>query len=203
MVDDLGSSPAPAPAAAPPRRTRSAGTVALAVLAAVFFASTVLLAVVAADLKADKDDLADGRRDVAEIAGRFVEALLSYDHEDPEGFRSRVLELTAPPFSEQFREAVDALEEDFELTESVSVPTIDDVFVAEVEADAATAIVVYDRVLDGTAGRRTESNLYVRLGMIRQDDGWRVNDVLNLNLALGDAPADTSTPTSTTAPPAG
>lgn len=202
MVDDLGSPPAPAPAAAA-RRTRSAGTVVVAVLAAVFFASTVLLAVVAADLKADKDDLADGRRDVAEIAGRFVEALLSYDHEDPEGFRSRVLELTAPPFSEQFREAVDALEEDFELTESVSVPTIDDVFVAEVEADAATAIVVYDRVLDGTAGRRTESNLYVRLGMIRQDDGWRVNDVLNLNLALGDAPADTSTPTSTTAPPAG
>jgi len=188
--------PAPAP------RRRSGAVVVLAVLALVFFLSTVLLAVVAASLKQDKDDLADGRREVAAAAGRFVEALLSYDHRDQEGFEEGVLALTAPPFSEQFREAVRDLGDSFAATEAVSVPTIDQVFVAEVDGDGATAIVVYDRVLDGVGGPRTESNLYVRLGLVRQGDAWRVNDVVNLNLAFagaGDgAPAGTGT-TATTA----
>ena len=170
---------------APPRR-RPVGFVVAAALAVVFFASTVLLGIVAAGLKADKDELVDGRAEVAEVAGRFVDALLSYDHRDPEGFRQGVLSLTAPPFSEQFEQAVIELEEAFAGLDAVSVPTIDEVFVAEVGDGTATAIVVYDRVLDGVSGQRTESNLYVRLGLVERDAGWRVNDVVNLNLAFAD-----------------
>ena len=176
-----------------PRRRRPVGFVVAVVLAVVFFASTVLLGIVAAGLKADKDELVDGRADVAEVAGRFVDALLSYDHRDPEGFRQGVLSLTAPPFSEQFEEAVIELEEAFAGLDAVSVPTIDEVFVAEVGDGTATAIVVYDRVLDGVSGERTESNLYVRLGLVEREAGWRVNDVVNLNLAFADP--DGSPPT--------
>jgi hypothetical protein len=179
------------PEAAPAARRRSPGFVVAAVLAVVFFASTVLLAVVAAGLKADKDELVDGRAEVAEVAGRFVDALLSYDYRDPQGFREGVLAMTAPPFSEQFEQAVLDLEEAFAGLDAVSVPTIDEVFVTEVEDGTATAIVAYGRVLEGVSGQRTESNLYVKLGLIEREDGWRVNDVVNLNLALGDPGATT------------
>jgi hypothetical protein len=194
------SADAPAPA---PRRRRSTGFVVAAGLAVVFFASTVLLGVVAAGLKSDKDELVDGRAEVADAAGQFVHALLSYDHRDPEGFREGVLALTAPPFSEQFEEAVTQLEDAFAGLEAVSVPTIDEVFVTEVDNGTATAIVVYDRVLDGVGGQRTESNLYVRLGLVERDAGWRVNDVVNLNLAFAE-PGAVGTPdpvgSSTTVP---
>jgi hypothetical protein len=190
-LTDVGEAPpsVDAPAPSEPRRP-SPGFVVAVGLAVVFFVSTVLLGVVAAGLKADKDELVDGKADVAAVAGRFVDALLSYDHRDPEGFRQGVLSLTAPPFSEQFEQAVIELEAAFAGLEAVSVPTIDEVFVAEVEDGSATAIVTYDRVLDGVGGERTESNLYVRLGLVERDAGWRVNDVVNLNLALADPQAD-------------
>lgn len=169
---------------------RSPALVVVAVLAIVFFASTVLLAVVAVDLEDDKEALEDARAEVAAVAGRFVVELLGYDYRDPEGYRDRVLGLTAAPFTEQFETAVEQLEESFSVAESVSTGTVREVFVAEVSDDAtATAIVEYDRTLDGAAGPRRETNLYVRLGLIEQDGVWRINDVLNLNLAIAGAAA--------------
>lgn len=168
-------------------RTRSVAASLGWVLAAVFLVSTVLLAVVAVGLKADKDELVDGRAEVEEVAGRFVHALLAYDHRDMDGFREQVLALTAPPFSEQFETAVDGLEAGIVAGAQVSTPTVEDVFVTEVEDGTATAIVVYGRVVDGTAGQREESNLYVRLGLVTRDGAWRVNDVVNLNLAFAAA----------------
>jgi hypothetical protein len=193
------------PSPPPSRPRRSAGFVVAAALAVVFLASTVLLGVVAAQLKADKDELVDGPAEVADVAGRFVHALLSYDHRDPAGFRDGVLAFTAPPFTEQFEQAVAALEEAFAGLEAVSVPTIDEVLVGDIEGGTATAIVVYDRVLDGAGGQRSESNLYVRIGLVERDAGWRVNDVVNLNLAFANSdpavdPPATGDPAPTTVP---
>ena len=195
VVTDEVTGPAERAPASRSVRRRSPGFVVAAVLAVVFFASTVLLAVVAAGLKADKDELVDGRAEVADVSGRFVSALLSYDYRDPEGFRSRVLAFTAPPFTEQFEQSLAELEAAFAGVDAVSVPTIGDVFVSEVEQGAATAIVSYSRVLNGVAGERSESNLYVRLGLVEREDGWRVNDVINLNLALGGDESGGSTTT--------
>lgn len=185
-------------------RTRSTGFLVAAALAAVFFASTVLLGVVAVGLKSDKDELADARGEVAAAAGRFVEELLGYDYRDPDGYRDRVLALTAAPFDEQFATAVDGLEESFDVAQAVSVGTVRDVFVAEIGDDAtALAIVVYDRTLDGTAGPRRERNLYVRLGLEEQDGTWRINDVVNLSLAFTEGvpgQGGGATTTSTTGP---
>ena len=95
---------APAP---PPRRRRSPGFVVAAVLAVVFFASTVLLAVVAAGLKADKDELVDGRAEVADVAGRFVAAPCSpTTTATPRASAGRPGARPRPPFSEQFEQAV-------------------------------------------------------------------------------------------------
>jgi hypothetical protein len=185
---------------------RSAAPVVAWVLAAIFFVSSVLLAVVAVGLKSDKDALTGDRDDVASAAAGFVDTLLGYDYRDPEGYRDRVLDRTAPPFSDQFESAVDEIEADFALAEQVSTGTIRDVFVADVDADAgsALAIVVYDRVLDGAAGPRTEENFYVRLGLVERDGAWKVNDVVNLNLAFASAGGgDGSTTTSTSTVPAG
>ena len=78
------------------------------------------------------------------------------------------------------------------------MPTIDEVFVTEVEPGTATAIVVYDRVLDGVGGPADESNLYVRLGLVERDAGWRVNDVVNLNLAFAEPGPGTPEPAGST-----
>jgi hypothetical protein len=187
---------APAPSSTPPRR--STALVVVSVLALVLLVSTVLLAVVAVDLKGDKDELTSDREAVAAAAGGFVDTLLAYDYRDPEGYRERVLARTAPPFSEQFESAVAELEADFEVAQQVSTGSIRDVFVADVDGGegTATAIVVYDRVLDGAAGPRNEENFYVRLGLLERDGEWRVNDVVNLNLAFAAAnPPDGSTTT--------
>jgi hypothetical protein len=181
------------------RRPRGTGFIVASVLAVVFFASTVLLAVVAVGLKDEKDDLQDARNDVAAVAGRFVEELLGYDYRDPQGYRDRVLALTAAPFTDQFATAVAGLEADFEVARSVSVGTVEEVYVAEVGTEGtATAIVRYSRTLDGEAGPRRETNLYVQLGLIEREPGWRINDVINLNLAFsGSAPVEGTTSTTT------
>jgi hypothetical protein len=195
-VADAGTSEQLAllPEAPRPPRARSGLSVLAWVLAGVFFVATVLLAIVAADLQSDKDEVADTSQDVAEVATDFVDALLSYDHRDPEGYRERVLALTAAPFRAQFEEAVDGLEEEFQVAQQVSVPTIKDLFLpVEVGEADAEVIVVYDRVVRGAAGDRQERNLYVRLRLVRLDEGWRINDVVNLNFAFAGATTTTTT----------
>ena len=170
------------------------GSKVAAALAVVFFASTVLLAVVAVGLKNDKDELVDERGAVQEAAGNFVDAFLQYDYRDPDTSIEAVVALTAPPFTEQFEEALPALQESFASAQQVSTGTVRDVFVADVGDDgSAIAIVVYDRQLDGASGPRRETNRYLRLGLVEQGGDWRVNEVIDLNLAI----AGGSTPPTT------
>jgi hypothetical protein len=184
-MTDLTEAPPDPPTVDAPPRTRSTALLVVSVLAVVLFASTVLLAVVAAGLKDDKDELTGDREDVAEAAGRFVDTLLAYDYRDPQGYRDRVLALTGPPFSDQFESAVAELEADFEVAEQVSTGTIRDVFVADVDGDDA-------------AGPRHEQNFYVRIGLVERGGDWLVNDVVNLNLAFASA-GPAAGPTTTTA----
>ncbi len=192
MADPDDGAERPSPPA--PTARRSTALLTAVVLAVVFFATTVLLGVVAVGLKSDKDELADQQTAVRSVSERFVDAFLEYDYRNPDASIETVLSLTAPPFTEQFEEAVPALQESFETAEQVSTGTVRDVFVAEVDPDgSAIAIVVYDRRIDGTGGPREETNLYLRLGLVERDGDWRVNDVINLNLAIAGAGSETPT----------
>jgi hypothetical protein len=176
-------------------------------LAVTFFLSTVVLLVVSASLKSDKDELTGERRAVSDLAGQFVETFVSYDYENPEAQHDAVLALSAPPFSSQFEDAFAGLQELFTETQSTAQGTVKDVFVGDITDDGtASAIVVYDRVIQSSSGTTPEVNVYLRLDLVKLDGEWKVSGVINLNFALtgpSEQPAvggDTSTTATTAAP---
>jgi hypothetical protein len=186
--------PAPEPAARNPLSLFAVG------LAVVFGVTTVLLAIVAVGLKNDKDRVDAGHRDVEAAAGTFVQALVDYRYDDPASLHDDVVALSADPFTEQFEAGVPQIQALNTSLGRVSQATVKDVFVASVEDDQATAIVVYDAVETFTGQDPVPyQNVYVRLGLVKLDGAWKVNDVINLNLAL-DQGSSTST-TATSAPP--
>lgn len=200
MTDTHEEADAEVPAPAPPAR-HPVSLLAVG-LAVVFGVTTVLLAIVAVGLKADKDELDGRQRDVEAAAGAFVQALVDYRYDDPATLHDDVVALSADPFTEQFEAGVAQIQALNESLGRVSQATVKDVFVAAVDGDEATAIVVYDAVETFTGREPVPyQNVYVRLGLVRLDGQWKVNDVINLNLALNQGGAAT---TSTTTPsPAG
>lgn len=189
----------------PPRR--SAALPVAITLAAVFGVTSVLLAVVAVGLKSDKDDVLGDQRDVEQAAGAFVQAFADYD-QGVESIRDDVLPLAAEPFTAQFTRAAEQIAD---LNESLgrvsSRATITEVHSSATQGDQASAIVVYDSVetyADGTTV--TGQNIYLRLGLVRLDGEWRVNDVINLNFAFageGAGAGGATTGTSATTTPSG
>lgn len=191
--------PEPAPVEGPRRTSRSTAAVVAWVLAGVFALTTVLLAVVAVGLKADQDAEDQDRQDVADLASRFVQAFVDYDADDVATLRDDVLPLSAEPFTGQFEDGVEQIHAVNESLGRSSRATIQEVFVASVEGDEATVIVVYDSVetfreLDPVPYQ----NVYLRLGLVRLGGDWRVNDVLNLNFALSDTGGSVQPPSATT-----
>lgn len=195
--------PQPDPPLSPPRPRSTLGAPAILafVLAAVFAVTTVLLAFIAVGLKSDKDELDDTRREVETASGRFVQALVDYRFDEPASLHDDVVALSADPFTDQFEAGVPQIQALNESLGRVSRATVKDVFVASVESGEATAIVVYDAV-ETFADREPipYQNVYVRLGLVRLDGDWKVNDVINLNLALQQPSAATGS-TTTTVPP--
>ena len=196
-----------APAPARPRPAQSPALPIAIALAAVFAVTSVLLAVVAVGYKADRDDLADETTEIQAAASRFVQTFVDFDSSDPASEFDDVLPLTAGTFTDQYtdaREAVIAYHDS--LGQTSARATINEVLASAVVNDEATAIVTYDAVSTfETAEPLLGENLYLRLGLIRIDGEWKVNELINLNLALegGNTPAPpvVGDETTTTAPP--
>lgn len=176
-----------------PDRPSRAGTRLAVALAVLFAAVAVFLAFVATSLRDELDEERDVRADVEDVAGRFTEAALTYDFRDVEATREAVLELSAGTFATEFDEAFVGLAELIEETQGATQATVKDVFVSRIDGDRATAITVVDTVGTGLSGPRSQPDGYLRLDLVRTEDGWKVDGVTNLSLA------PTAT-TSTTAP---
>jgi Mce-associated membrane protein len=158
------------------------------VAAVVFALLAVGLAFVAVSLERELSDersgrtaQADDRRQVEQVAGRFSEALLTYDHEDLEGARQRVLELSTGRFRSEYESAFAGLVEMIETTEARARATVRDVFVAGPEGDTARAVTVVDSAVEGVAGPRRVLDTYIRLDLVKRDGEWLVDGVTSLN----------------------
>lgn len=188
--------PLPPPPAVddPPSRTPLFVAAGLAVA---FFLTTVVLLVVSAQLKSDRDDVSGERQDVAVVSGQFVEAFVSFDYRDPQTQHDTVMSMSAPPFTDQFEQAFQQLQQLFQETQSSATATVKDVFIGEITPDGtASAIVVYDRVVESATASTPEVNVYVRLDLVKLNGQWRVSGVINLNFALSGpaVPSDGVTP---------
>lgn len=192
-----GSGPTePESAPAAPRRT----TALPWVLAGLFLLVAAVMAIVAANLNGELDEDGGDRTDIESVAGRFGEALLSYDHNDPEGTKARVLELAAGALENEFEEAFPGLQALFAEAQGVATATVTGVWVGEIDGNTASAIVAADRLITGTAGPRTETNSYMRLDLVKTDGEWKVVGVSNLNLALSTESLESTTTTTSAAP---
>lgn len=173
---------------------------AFAVGLAVLFALT---SVVLAVLLASDDGGEDGLEELRAAAGRFGEALVTYDFNDPDAHREAVLGLSSGSFRREYEDAFDqGLGQIITQVQAVSTGSVNEVFLSSVDEDQAQAVVSLDIAVSGTSGERTLADQYVLLTLIRLDDGWRVDQVTDLSFpeAASDRPVTGATTTTTTAP---
>lgn len=159
----------------------------MAVLAAALAAAVAVAALQTVRL-ADRDDrieelarLDATRRDVALGASRFAAALLSYDHGDLERTRSEVLDLATDGFAATYDSAfARGLEPLITELEATAEAEVREVYVAEVTADRARAIVVADSSVRSSNQLRRLIGAYLEMDLVRVDGRWLVDAVTPL-----------------------
>lgn len=181
--------------APPPEPARRALVVAVS-LAVVFAVAAAVLAVLLA--RGSEDDEAEALRTTA---GRFGEALVTYDYHDPEAHRDEVLGFATGSFREEYEDAFDqGLGKIITEVEAVSTGFVKDVYLSEVDDDQAQAIVVVDIEHEGTGGANTLYDVYFRLTLVKVDGSWKVDQVTDLNFDGGGSSAGAGATTTTSTP---
>lgn len=199
VVPDVDPEPATPEGPPPSRRPRG-----LVIACAALFVLSLALGILTAVLASKLDREVATRDDVEETAGRFATALLTYHFEDLERSKQAVLELSTGNFRREYEQAFSGgLDVLITETQAASEGTVTDIFVSDVEDDTASAIVVADVRVTGTAGERRSASSYIQLELVRVAGRWRVDGVTNLNFGQnGTATGVPSAPTTTpSAPP--
>jgi hypothetical protein len=174
----------------------------LAVSLAVLFG---LLAVVFAVLAASGDGSGEGGQvtSLRRAAGEMAEAFFTWDYEDLDAHRDRVLALATGSFRNEYEEQFDASLRDVITTaRSTSEAFVQDVYVSEIDEERAEAVVVVDLEQDGVAGPRDQTDIYVVITFVEVDGDWKVDDVTD-PFPVGGLPGGSGAATSgstTTAP---
>ncbi len=194
-VDEAPAIPAGRPEPASARKVSAAGAgrrtpavlwAALALLTAIALITSVLAASATAARNRDRAD----RRAVEEVAGRLATALSTYDYRDFEATKRRVLALSTGAFASEYERAVGALASLIDQTKATSEATAGDVFVGNLGAGKASAIVVLEIRASGVGGPRVSVDNYVDLSLVKVEGEWKVDGVRNLNLGVaGGAPS--------------
>ena len=200
VADDAGDEAAESERAPARRRTGWALTVVLALIALGAVAAAVSLWMSRADLQ---DDV-DRQDEVASVAGRFAEVLLSYDHDDLDASTSDMRDLATSDFADEYVDAFDAgLGGQIESLEATASATIREVFVSSSTGDTARAVVIADTEIQSDAGSRATVGTYLDITLVRLDGRWQVDDVTsvaNAGSRLAPVPGsddDDADPTST------
>lgn len=151
--------------------------VALALIALGALVTAVALWSSRSDLRRE----ADQRDEVASVAGRFAEVLLSYDHQDLDASVDAVRELATADFADEYSGAFDAgLGGQIETLEATSTARIREVFVASFTGDTTRAVVIADSDIVSAAGSRATVGTYLDITLIRLDGRWQVDDVTSV-----------------------
>ncbi len=178
---------------------RGPGFVVAVSRAVLFGLAAVVLGVL---LVSDEGD-DGGLDDLRSAAGRFGEALVTYDFSDPEAHRDAVLELATGSFRQDYEDAFDqGLGQIITQVQATSIGSVNDVFLSSVDDDQAQAVVSLDIEVSGTSGERTLTDQYVLLTLIHLEAGWRVDQVTDLSFPDAGAgpPVTDGSATTTTAP---
>ena len=150
-------------------------------LAFVAVAAALVLAVVAAVQRQELAEERDDRLEIERVSGELATALLTYDFEDLDASRDRVLARSTGKFRKEYEEAFESgLRTLLTETRATSQGTVTDIYVSRIEDATASTIVVANAVADGTAGRRASLASYIQLDLVEVGGRWRVDGVTNL-----------------------
>jgi hypothetical protein len=167
-----------------PRRTV---TRSLAILAALFFVASVVLAIVAASVYNSLQHERDDRTEVRRAASTFAARLLTFDYREPEALQRAVTSMSTARFAREYDRAFPGLKELITAGETTSEGAVTDVYLGDVDDEAATVIAVVKTTTNGRGGRRT-GDFYMELDLIRADGAWKVDGFTNLNFSGGGTP---------------
>src|SRR5690349_19631717 len=146
-ADDTDADEAP-PLDPPARAPRPLWTIGLAVVLAIALATVVVQWRYSSDLDRRVNGLQGTeatRRDIAQTAGAFGEALLSYDYNDLNAARTRVLALATDSFGQQYTTAfTGGLDGAITKLKATSKATVDSVYISDAIGDTAKAVVTLD-----------------------------------------------------------
>jgi hypothetical protein len=127
---------------------------------------------------------------VRKVAGDFGAATLTYDYRDLKPFERRMRANATGSFKRQLTDGLPGLEALITQLKSVSEATVKQVYVSDVEAHSASALVVVEaRAKNGDAPERTLDAAYVELELVKAGGRWLVAGVSTLDLGQGSAAA--------------
>ena len=176
-VTDAGPAEAAGPPAAPSSRRRWLGPALGFNLVLAVLIIAVVATVQRQELAAERDD----RREIERVSGELAAALLTYDFEDLDASRDRVLARSTGKFRKEYEDAFESgLRTLLTETKASSRGTVTDIFVGDIDDGSASSIVVANAVADGTAGRRASLASYIQLDLVEVGGRWRVDGVTNL-----------------------
>lgn len=172
----------------PPWRRRMLRLVTRQVAARLLVVAVLIASIVTAGLqwhRADEADArADERRQVGASAGRFGQALLSYDHTRLQAARNRVLSLASDDFAKTYDQAfTGGLEGIITKLKADASATVRTVYVGDVDGSNARAVVVMDSEVHSTAGTRSVLGSYLDMKLARSHGGWKVTEVTSVGAA--------------------
>jgi hypothetical protein len=186
----------PTEATEPPPARRAALVLAVTI-AVVLGIASIGLAVVAA-----RHDGTSGRETALRQAASTVgTAFLTYDYRDPQAHKAAVLALATGSFRTEYQKAFDeGLGTLITKVKATSKGFVKDVYVSEIDAERAQAIVVADVTRNGAGGERTLYDIYMLLTFVDVKGHWKVDQVTDLNFAQAGAAAGSTTSTSAPVP---
>jgi Mce-associated membrane protein len=175
---------APASSTSETRPSRPLALIGLAVLL-VLALTTIFVQwrrVTDLDHRIDSLQAADAtRREIASAASAFGEALLSYDFNDLNAARTRVLALATESFGQQYTTAfTGGLDIAITKLQATSKATVDSVYISDAIGDTAKAVVTLDSEVHSTAGIRRTVGSYLDLTLKRENGVWKVDTVTSV-----------------------
>lgn len=175
------------------RRTVPAAAFVLAVMVAVTLGALAVAAVTFGDGFGDDGDDDDDRR-IRLAAARFTETFLTFEHGALDEWKQDVLDLSTGGFANEVEEVESGLRRLISESDLDAATRVTDVFVGERERGAVDVVVIYDRDVRGSDGRRSETDRYLQLSMVHVEGEWLVDHVIDVVTAGGlPAPAPPTT----------
>lgn len=178
---------APEGEVAPPRPSRWPIAVAAALLVVGTF-----LGVLAAQYKAELDRERGRRQDVEEVAARFAANFVTYDYRTLDESLERIRDDATAKFGNEyerlFRSSVSTLITE---TKAQSRGTVTDVFLGELDDEAANVLTVLNVERQGISGRVPVAGTYLELDLVRSGGRWKIDNVTAINFTQSGPSAPT------------